>query len=615
MADEELTLCLDLGTTRTAAVVVLGERSDVVALGANDLTIPSLVHRDADGDWSFGDEAARRGAVDPNGLAREFKRDVGEDVPVVLNGASITPVDLMGRLLRHVVDVVAEREGRSVDRLVLTHPAPWSSVKRALLAATAREHVRLDPQLIPEPVAVAVHYSSAREIADGETVGVYDFGGGTFDATLVQRRGDNFSIVGEPLGVEDLGGIDLDDAVVELVTEHLPEGSLAGLDRTDERVRRGLERLRRDATDAKEALSNARVTGVQVALPGVDTTVRITREEFEERTEPMLRRTVESMRSAVEGAGLDPSDISALLLAGGSSRTPFIAELLAADFPDQEVDLHPKLAVVQGAAAFVRVGRRARPSLPLPLIGAVVAALVVVVVAVLVLDGDDPADIELVTATTSAPTGTDPPTAGQTTAVEVSPEARVIDLWSGAGGLERELLVVLCAVDYRAVEPDDEAQAAPCRVAAFSDDVLVEVSTCQAIPPDIDRRFADLVADVPTAYRDGELAAALDSFLAAQRTFTDACRELAVPSEVAVDAATTRIWLTYEYDRSVSPPLCAVLAAAGDLNASLADFATGYGCGELDDHRCLREEQLRASDVEASELLDDGAASEACPSS
>ncbi|BCJ56512.1 hypothetical protein Asp14428_79870 [Actinoplanes sp. NBRC 14428] len=304
----------------------------------------------ADGELLIGDAAERRGLSEPGRLAREFKRRIGDPVPVLAGGVPFSAHALTAKLLRHVLDTVARLEGGPPAVLTVTHPANWGPYKREQLDQALRMAETGPVLLRTEPEAAALQHATARRIAAGETVAVYDLGGGTFDAAVLRREGDGFLLLGEPEGVEQLGGADFDEAVFAHVIEMLGDAP-AGLDPDDPEVLAALARLRRDCVEAKEALSFDTEVMIPVALPGVHTRVRLNRSELESMIAPALEDTIAAMRRALRQARVAPEELDAVLLAGGSSRIPLVSQLLTAAFDRPVVaDPHPEHSIAMGAA-------------------------------------------------------------------------------------------------------------------------------------------------------------------------------------------------------------------------------------------------------------------------
>ncbi|MGW3965632.1 Hsp70 family protein [Amycolatopsis sp. NPDC005003] len=344
-------LGIDLGTTFTAAAVDRAGHVEMVTLGDRTAAIPSVVLLRADGGVLVGDAASRRAAVEPDRVAREFKRRLGDPTPVLLGGAPHSVASLMAHLLGYVVRTVAGQQGGRPDRITLTHPANWGPYKRELFEQVPKLTGIDRVGLITEPEAAAAHYAAQERLDDGAVVAVYDLGGGTFDATVLRKRNGGFEILGTPEGIEGLGGIDFDEAVFGHVDRAL-DGKLAEIDPDDPRAVAAVVRLRQECVLAKEALSADTEVAVPVLLPSVQTEVRLTRGEFEEMIRPSLTATIGSLHRALRSANLRPADLGAVLLVGGSSRIPLVSQLVSAELGrPTAVDIHPKYGVALGAAA------------------------------------------------------------------------------------------------------------------------------------------------------------------------------------------------------------------------------------------------------------------------
>jgi molecular chaperone DnaK len=349
-------LGIDFGTTFTAAAVHRdGERTvELIPLGENGNSTASVVFIAPDGSLVVGDVAVRRAVTDPDRVVREVKRRIGDQTPVLVAGEPIAAHTLAARVIRWVVDRVTEREGGPPARIGVTHPASWGPHKRALLFDALRSAGVGSVTLVTEPEAAAVAYTASEHVAPGSAIGVYDLGGGTFDASVVrQLDGGRFELAGRPDGIDSLGGMDFDEAVFEQVRAHLG-ATWTQLDFADPLVISAAAGLRRECTEAKKALSTDTEVTIPVMLPGVVTQVRMVRAEFEQLIAPAVDATIDSMRRAVSSAGLRPADLSAVLLVGGSSRIPLVAQRVGAelDLP-VTVDSDPKAVVAIGAALCV----------------------------------------------------------------------------------------------------------------------------------------------------------------------------------------------------------------------------------------------------------------------
>ena len=343
---------IDLGTTYSAAAVFRDGAATIFSLGARGAAIPSVVLIRSDGTVLTGDAAERRAMSEPERVVREFKRRLGDTTPIIVGGSPHTAEELTGNLLQSIYRAVCDREGGEPTKIVITHPANWGSYKRELLErAVAMANVdRAKVDYLTEPEAAALSYAAQERIDPGEVVAVYDLGGGTFDAAVLRRTPDGFTVLGKPEGVERLGGIDFDAAIFAHVTGSLGS-ALTELDHDDPAALAAVARLRLDCIDAKEALSADTDASVPVLLPNLQTEVRITRREFEALIRPSLLDSIEAMQRAVRSAGLEVADITRVLLVGGSSRIPLISLLVTSELGRPvAVDAHPKHAIALGAA-------------------------------------------------------------------------------------------------------------------------------------------------------------------------------------------------------------------------------------------------------------------------
>ncbi len=305
-----------------------------------------------DGEVLVGEAADRRAVNEPTRTAREFKRRLGDPAPLVLGGTPYGAESLMAHLLRAMVEAVRERQGTRPERVVVTHPANYGPYKKELLVEMTRlaDVGRVD--FLTEPEAAAINYAEQDRLEVGEIVAVYDFGGGTFDAAVLRKMADGFEILGQPEGMERLGGIDFDQAIFAYVDDVLG-GQVSETDTADPMARAALARLRAEVRLAKESLSTDTDATIPVMLPHLQTQVRLTRSEFEAMIRPRLAETVAALERAVRSAGIAMEAVARILLVGGSSRIPLVADLVGqATGRPIAVDAHPKFAIALGAARY-----------------------------------------------------------------------------------------------------------------------------------------------------------------------------------------------------------------------------------------------------------------------
>ena len=343
-------LGIDLGTTFTAAATFRDGRLNTASLGNRSASIPSVLFLREDGSFLIGDAADRRAVIEPERVAREFKRRLGDSTPIIIGGTPYAAEALMAKLLRWVVDTVAEVEGEAPDHVGITHPANWGPYKIDLLQQAVRLADIGAVTFVTEPEAAAIYYASNERVDPGTVIAAYDLGGGTFDAAVLEKTESGFKILGVPEGIERLGGIDFDHAVFAHVNRAL-DGALDELDPADENDVAALGRLRHDCVEAKEGLSTDTDVSIPVMLPTMQTQVRLTRSEFEAMVRPTLSETMQALGRALRAADVAPERISKVLLVGGSSRIPLVAQMVSAELGRPvAVDAHPKYAIAHGAA-------------------------------------------------------------------------------------------------------------------------------------------------------------------------------------------------------------------------------------------------------------------------
>jgi actin-like ATPase involved in cell morphogenesis len=357
-------LAIDVGTSFTAAAIARTDRiappvPESLPLGLRGMSVPSVVYYPEEGPILVGEAAERRGLDSPERVVREFKRRIGDEVPISVGTLSLPAEEVFATMAGWVVDRAAEREGEPPSQIILSHPAAWGGHRTAVIREALAARGLPDISLISEPEAAALHYASQVRVEDGSTIAVYDLGGGTFD-TAILRKADagRFEFLGRPEGIEGLGGADFDAAVLRHVEAHTGT-AFAALNPADAAALAALTRLRRECVEAKEALSADSEASISVFLPGVHQQVRLVRSELEAMIEEPLRETVDALERSLDELGLEAADLTAVLLIGGSSRIPLVAQLISEQLDRPiAVDADPKSSICLGAAV---AALRARP--------------------------------------------------------------------------------------------------------------------------------------------------------------------------------------------------------------------------------------------------------------
>jgi YVTN family beta-propeller protein len=343
-------LGIDLGTTFVAAAFAKATTVEMFPLGGRSVVAPAAVYLRGDGTLATGAAASRHAVSSPDRIGREFMSRLGDAMPVVLGGEPHAVTALLGIVLRDVVQKITENEGEPPDRVMLTHPASWGPFRRALFDEGAREAGLKNPSIVTEPEAAAAHYSASRQVDNGETIAVYDLGGRTFDATVLRQQPSGVQILGKPERIERLGGVDFDEAILSYVNDTV-SGALTQLDMRHQPSIVALAEVRQDCILAKEALSTDTETTFAVSLPSQRFDVHLARSDFEDMARAPIESTIRALSRTLQSAQVEPTDLNAVLLVGGSSRIPLVARMVSAELGcPTVVDTHPQYVVALGAA-------------------------------------------------------------------------------------------------------------------------------------------------------------------------------------------------------------------------------------------------------------------------
>ncbi|WP_238014857.1 Hsp70 family protein [Dactylosporangium sp. AC04546] len=366
----EAVLVVDFGTSASSAAVVIGGEVRLIKEPASGLySWPSAVCRDGDGLVVGSAANARKRAV-PTAYRTEFKRDLGQAAPVPLGDREYAPRELVAALLRQFGALAEQQAERPVRRLLLTVPASHGpgDPRAADLVAAGEAAGFAEVELLAEPVAAGLGPLTGSAFGAGDLVLVYDFGGGTFDAALIRHAGgDGHEVLGHA-ALDDCGGRDVD----ALLAAHLRD--TGGEEFTAAVVPPGLTgdaalRARLHLADfvrgLKHQLSEAdRVEDYPspAAPPAV-----LDRVAFERLVRPLLDRTVECCEALLDRCGVGAADLTAVLLVGGTTRMPAVADRLTARLarPLRRPE-DPDLAVVRGAATRAGTVRTVAADRPRP---------------------------------------------------------------------------------------------------------------------------------------------------------------------------------------------------------------------------------------------------------
>lgn len=344
---------IDLGTTYSCiAQVDRFGRPEVIANMDGDVTTPSVVHFQGD-DAVVGKLAKRSSRIDPDNVAQLVKRQMGDaDWRFVAGGRDWTAPGVSSLILGSLARDAERATGRPVKDVVITVPAYFGNEERKA-TKLAGELAGLNVvDLINEPTAAAYAYGFGLAGGDGaaadETVLVYDLGGGTFDITIIELHGNDIRVVATD-GDHELGGANWDAALAELLVERFLMAVPGAADPFDDLYAEA--DLMAQAEEFKASLSQRERADALVSSGQDRASVTLTREEFEIVTRPLLERTIELTRRALDAASaLGSPRVDRCLLVGGSSKMPAVARRLEEEFGFKTQLADPDLAVAKGAA-------------------------------------------------------------------------------------------------------------------------------------------------------------------------------------------------------------------------------------------------------------------------
>ncbi|WP_431977637.1 Hsp70 family protein [Micromonospora haikouensis] len=380
-------LGVDLGTSNTVAVLRWPDGRTRPLLVDGQPVVPSGVYADTDGRLHVGRDARRLAQADPGRYEPNPKRRI--DAPTVaLGDREYAPADLLAAIL-HAVGQAAVAAVGFLPPAVLTCPASWDDARRQVLADAllragwpqAAEHTLSGPtppgtRLLREPVAAARYYAQVlrRPVPVGGSIAVFDLGGGTLDVAVLRNEGadpwgDSGFTVTATGGVPDLGGLDLDAALVARLGERVSATDPQVWQRltrpADAPQWRDRHQLWEGVREAREMLSRATVA--PVVVPGLPAVVELTREDVEGVAAPLLARAVAETRRVIAAAGLTPDRLAGLFLVGGPTRMPLVARMLHAELGVAPTVLEqPELPVAEGALTDLPTPRPAPASPPAP---------------------------------------------------------------------------------------------------------------------------------------------------------------------------------------------------------------------------------------------------------
>ncbi|MDK7750677.1 molecular chaperone DnaK [Brevibacterium sp. UMB10442] len=324
---------IDLGTTNSVVAVLEGGEPKVIANAEGGRTTPSVVAVNKNGDSLVGEIAKRQAVMNVKNTVASVKRHMGTDWTTELDGKKLTAPEVSARILQKLKHDAEEYLQEEVTDAVITVPAYFNDSQRQATKDAGQIAGLNVLRIINEPTAAALAYGLERGKED-ELILVFDLGGGTFDVSLLEvgKDDDDFSTiqVRATSGDNKLGGDDWDQAIVDWLVEKVKSGY--GVDPTKDSS--AMQRLKEAAEQAKKELSSATSTNISLQYLSMSENGPIhldeslSRAKFEELTHDLLERTKAPFQAVIRDAGVDVKDIDHVVLVGGSTRMPAVAEVV-----------------------------------------------------------------------------------------------------------------------------------------------------------------------------------------------------------------------------------------------------------------------------------------------
>jgi molecular chaperone DnaK len=316
---------IDLGTTNSCVAVMEGGNSVVIPNSEGARTTPSVVAFSKTGERLVGQVAKRQAITNPDKTISSIKRHMGSDYKVDIDGKKYTPQEISAMILQKLKADAEAYLGEPVKEAVITVPAYFTDAQRQA-TKDAGQIAGLDvKRIINEPTAAALSYGIDKE--DDQKIMVYDLGGGTFDVSIIEM-GDGVTEVLATAGNNHLGGDDFDQRIINWLVSEFKTAE--GIDLSGDKM--AMQRLKDAAEKAKIELSSATTSNINLPFITADATgpkhldMNLSQAKFNELTSDLVQATMGPVRQALSDSGLKASDLSKVLMVGGSSRIPAVQD-------------------------------------------------------------------------------------------------------------------------------------------------------------------------------------------------------------------------------------------------------------------------------------------------
>ncbi len=363
---------IDLGTTNSVVAVMEGGEPIIITNSEGGRTTPSVVAFAKDGNRLVGQVAKRQAVTNPENTLYSIKRfmgrqfsEVGEeikqvpykvekagngDVSINVDGKQYSPPEIAAMVLQKLKQSAEDYLGSKVDRAVITVPAYFNDAQRQATKDAGKIAGLEVLRIVNEPTAAALAYGLDKK--KDEIIAVFDFGGGTFDISVLEV-GEGVVEVKSTNGDTHLGGDDVDEILVSWIIDEFKKDQ--GIDLHNDKM--ALQRLKEAGEKAKVELSSAMETEINLPFITADASgpkhlvMKLTRSKFEQLVEPVLKRLMPPVEQAIKDAGLTAKDIEEIVLVGGSTRIPKVQEMVKEYFgKEPNKSVNPDEVVALGAA-------------------------------------------------------------------------------------------------------------------------------------------------------------------------------------------------------------------------------------------------------------------------
>jgi len=363
---------IDLGTTNSVVAVMEGGEPVVITNSEGGRTTPSVVAFTKDGNRLVGQVAKRQAVTNPENTLYSIKRFMGRkfdevtseikqvpykveksgngDVSVNVDGKQYSPPEIAAMVLQKLKQSAEDYLGSKVEKAVITVPAYFNDAQRQATKDAGKVAGLEVLRIVNEPTAAALAYGLDKK--KDEVIAVFDFGGGTFDISVLEV-GEGVVEVKSTNGDTHLGGDDVDEILVSWIIDEFKKDQ--GIDLHNDKM--ALQRLKESAEKAKVELSSAMETEINLPFITADASgpkhlvMKLTRSKFEQLVEPVLKRLMGPVEQAIKDAGLEPKQIEEIVLVGGSTRIPKVQEMVKEFFgKEPNKSVNPDEVVALGAA-------------------------------------------------------------------------------------------------------------------------------------------------------------------------------------------------------------------------------------------------------------------------